>query len=81
MAEIVRGEASDVDALEPLWLAEREHQASVTAHWGELRPAEEGWARRSTDYRAILDEGGALFLARDGDALAGFLICEQEQGS
>ena len=80
MAQIVRGEASSIDALEPLWLAEREHQASVTTHWGELRPPAEGWARRSSDYRAILEEGGALFLAREGGALVGFLICEQEEG-
>ena len=68
-----------MDALEPLWLAEREHQGSVTPHWGELRPAGEGWARRSADYRAILDEGGSLLLAREGGDLAGFLICEQEE--
>ena len=76
--EIVRGGAGDVEALEPLWLALREHQGSVTAEWGDLRPADEGWGRRRKDFSDILGEGGVLLLARDGDELVGFAVAEQE---
>jgi ribosomal protein S18 acetylase RimI-like enzyme len=79
-AVIARVDASRIAELEPLWLALREHHGSVTPHWGPLRPAHESWAARRGDYEAILTEGGALFLAVDEDAIAGFAICEQEQG-
>ena len=80
MTEVVRGDASRVGELEPLWLALREHQGAVTPEWGELRPAGDGWARRRADYADILSEGGALFLAVEDGALAGYAICEQEEG-
>jgi ribosomal protein S18 acetylase RimI-like enzyme len=76
--EIVRGGPGDVEALAPLWLALREHQGSVTPEWGELRPADEGWGRRRKDFADILDEGGVLLLARDGEELVGFAVAEQE---
>ena len=79
--EIARGTKDDIASLEPLWLALREHQGSVTREWGELRPAEEGWGRRRKDFADILDEGGVLLLARDGDELAGFAVAEQEPWS
>ena len=80
MPSISRGDASRIDDLEPLFLALREHHGSVTPHWGALRPAEDAWGRRRKNYVDILDEGGALFLAIEGDDLVGFLICEQEEG-
>jgi hypothetical protein len=56
--EIVRGDASRIDRLQPLWLALREHHGSVTPEWGALRPAGESWARRRTTYADILAEDG-----------------------
>jgi ribosomal protein S18 acetylase RimI-like enzyme len=80
--DIVRGDASRIEELRPLWLALRAHHRSVTEHWGPLRSADESWQRRRADYGAILDEGGALFVAQDGGAgnPVGFAICEQEHG-
>jgi hypothetical protein len=46
MAEIIRGDASCLDALERLWQAMREDHGSVTEHWGPLRTADDSWARR-----------------------------------
>ena len=79
MPSISRGDASRIDDLKPLFLALREHHGSVTPDW-PLRNEEEAWRRRRQNYVDILDEGGVLFLATDGDDLVGFAICEQEEG-
>jgi ribosomal protein S18 acetylase RimI-like enzyme len=78
--EIIRGDASRVDALEPLWLALREHHGSVTEHWGALREPADSWQRRRQMYVDILAEGGSLHLALDGDRIVGHAICEREEG-
>ncbi|HEY8581378.1 MAG TPA: GNAT family N-acetyltransferase [Capillimicrobium sp.] len=84
MPRIVRSDASRLDDLEALWLALREHHLSVTEHWGGARDAREGWAMRRSVFGEILDEGGALLLALDGDGedapIVGFAICEREEG-
>lgn len=80
MIEVVRGDASRVDELEPLWLALREHHGSITAHWGSLRAAEQSRAQRRQTYLDILGDGGSLHLAVDGGRVVGHAICEQEEG-
>jgi ribosomal protein S18 acetylase RimI-like enzyme len=78
--EIVRSGASQIDELQPLWLALREHHASVTPAWGALRPPAESWARRRETYVDILAEGGVCFLAVEDGTVAGFALCEREEG-
>ena len=78
--EIVRGVASQIDDLHPLWLVLREYHGSITPQWGALRPAEESWARRRKTYADILAEGGSLFLAVEDAAVVGFALCEREEG-
>ena len=78
--QVVRADASRIPELEPLWRALREHQGSVTGHWGPLRTEAESWARRSATYAAILDEGGSLFLALDDGRIVGHAVCEREEG-
>jgi ribosomal protein S18 acetylase RimI-like enzyme len=79
--QVIQGDPSRIEELQPLWLALREHHASVTGHWGPLRPADESWRRRRADHEAILAEGGVLLLAvSDEDELLGYAMCEQEQG-
>lgn len=80
MIEIVRGDASRIDELEPLWCALREHQGSVTEHWGPLRPPAESWRRRRQMYADILAEDGSLHLALDRGRIVGHAICEREEG-
>ena len=80
MPTITRGDASRIDDLEPLWLALREHHGSVTEHWGPLRTPAESWRRRREHHVAILNEGGALFLAEHDGDLVGYAICEREEG-
>lgn len=82
MIRIERAGAERLDELEELWRALRDHQVAVTEHWGEARDPAEGWAMRRAVYGEILDEGGTLLLAIDDadGALAGFAICEREEG-
>jgi len=76
MIEVLRADDTDVELLRPLWNALRAHHHAVAPAFGELRPEPEGWERRAKDYRDMLEEGGALFVARDGDALVGMAICD-----
>jgi ribosomal protein S18 acetylase RimI-like enzyme len=80
MIDVLRADDTDVELLRPLWNALRAHHHDVAPEFGPLRPEPEGWERRARDYREILAEGGALFVARDGDALVGMAICEAEEG-
>jgi ribosomal protein S18 acetylase RimI-like enzyme len=80
MAEIVRGDASRIEELEPLWLALREYHGSITEEWGALRPEAESWERRRRTYSDILADGGVLYLATTDAAIAGFALCEEEEG-
>jgi ribosomal protein S18 acetylase RimI-like enzyme len=80
VTEILRGDASRIDELKPLWLALREYHGSVTPDWWTLRPEAESWDRRRQTYVDILGDGGIVFLAVDEGGLVGFAICEEEQG-
>jgi ribosomal protein S18 acetylase RimI-like enzyme len=80
VSEIVRGDASGIDELKPLWLALREYHGSVTPDSWALRPEAESWNQRRQTYVDILSDGGTLFLAVEGEALVGFAICEREEG-
>jgi ribosomal protein S18 acetylase RimI-like enzyme len=77
--EIVRGDPSHIDELQPLWHALREHHGSVTPEWGPLRPPAESWGRRRATYADVLGDGGALFLAIEDGVIVGFALCEHEQ--
>jgi ribosomal protein S18 acetylase RimI-like enzyme len=80
MIEVLRADDTDVERLRPLWNALRAHHRAVAPGFGALRPEPQGWAIRARDYREMLAEGGALFVARDGGALVGMAICEAEAG-
>jgi ribosomal protein S18 acetylase RimI-like enzyme len=72
---IVKGSASDLDSLEPLWVAvHRAHVASMP----ELAPYvsdAETWAERRVLYEAVFAKPGTvLLLAFDGDALIGYAL-------
>lgn len=79
MIEIARGDASRLDDLRPVFLALRDHHHALTPEWGPARPHDESWRRRRASYAAILDEGGSLHLALDGDRVVGLAICERHE--
>ena len=77
MTEIVRGDASRLEELRPLFMALRDHHHALTPAWGALVDDDAGWALRRATYARILDRGGSLWLALEGDRIAGYAICEE----
>jgi ribosomal protein S18 acetylase RimI-like enzyme len=76
--EITPGGLPDVDVLAPLWMAMVEHHRAVVAGRVPVRPADEAWARRRTEYVSWLEDGsGLLHLARrEGAAeVVGYAMC------
>jgi ribosomal protein S18 acetylase RimI-like enzyme len=75
VARIVKGSASDLPSLEPLWVAV--HRAHVTS-MPELAPSvsdAETWAERSALYAQVFEKPDTvLLLAYDGDALIGYAL-------
>jgi ribosomal protein S18 acetylase RimI-like enzyme len=74
-ARVVKGSASDLRSLEPLWVAvHRAHVASMP----ELAPYvsdAETWAERRALYEEVLAKPDTvLLLAFDGDALMGYAL-------
>jgi ribosomal protein S18 acetylase RimI-like enzyme len=68
--EIRRGGVDDVERLEPLWEAMREHHAGLPA-MEPVRSADDSWERRGGQYREwIGDDDHALLIAeREGDPI------------
>lgn len=67
----------DVDELEPLWNALREHHAALAPEWGAPRTREDSWALRRPEYTAWLaDPANFCLVARDGagTAVAGAVV-------
>jgi ribosomal protein S18 acetylase RimI-like enzyme len=65
--EIRRIGASELDLIEPLWNALREHHASVTPELGEPRSRRESWLRRRAEYEGWLASKDALVLLAQRD--------------
>ena len=79
---IRRLDPADIDLVEPLWNALREHHASVTAHAGAPRPRADSWARRRLQYEKWLSEPDAFILIAElGGAPAGYAMVHLRAGS
>jgi ribosomal protein S18 acetylase RimI-like enzyme len=73
-----RGAAEDVELLEPLWYALRDHHASLPEMVG-VRSPEESWARRRAQYQEWLqNEEYALFVAESSGELVGYAVVSVE---
>ena len=68
--EVRKGGLEDIDRLEPLWQALREHHVSLP-EMQPTRPQEDSWAYRSGQYREWLakDEYTLLLAERDGEPI------------
>jgi ribosomal protein S18 acetylase RimI-like enzyme len=62
-----RGGPGDIDALEPLWHALRDHHAALP-HLPPKRPPDASWAHRSNQYREWLAGPGHTLLIAERDA-------------
>jgi GNAT superfamily N-acetyltransferase len=78
--EIRRIDATELDLLEPLWNALREHHSSVTPHLGAPRPRRESWQRRRGQYEGWLVESEAFILLaeRQGRPVGYAMVCVRE---
>jgi ribosomal protein S18 acetylase RimI-like enzyme len=79
---IARLEHGDLDVLEPLWSALREHHAAVAPTNGPPRTRAESWRRRRLVYERLLrdEDSFALVACRDGDPL-GYAMVHVGDGS
>jgi ribosomal protein S18 acetylase RimI-like enzyme len=73
---------SELDLIEPLWNALREHHSSVTPDLGEPRPRSESWQRRRSQYeRWLLGPDAFLLVAeREGEPV-GYAMVQLREGS
>jgi ribosomal protein S18 acetylase RimI-like enzyme len=71
-----------LDQLEPLWRALHLHHLEVATYRPLLDDAGESWVRRRALYVRLLDDGGALFTARNenGQAL-GYAFTQTTPGA
>jgi ribosomal protein S18 acetylase RimI-like enzyme len=80
--EIRRIRANELDLLEPLWNALREHHASVTPDLGQPRSRGESWRRRRRQYETWLAEPESfVLLAERRDAPVGYAMVRVREGS
>ncbi len=74
--------ASELDLIEPLWNALREHHSSVTPDLGPPRSREESWERRRRQYEEWLGEPEAfLLLAERAEKQVGYAMVHVREGS
>jgi ribosomal protein S18 acetylase RimI-like enzyme len=72
----------DLDLVEPLWNALREHHTAVAPELGSPRPREESWRRRRAQYEAWLSETGSFILVVEGDDdVVGYAMVHLRSGS
>jgi ribosomal protein S18 acetylase RimI-like enzyme len=79
---IRRLDPADIELVEPLWNALREHHASVTPHAGAPRTRADSWARRRAQYERWLSERDAFVLVAElGGAPVGYALVHLRAGS
>ncbi len=72
----------DLDRVEPLWNALREHHAAVAPDLGPPRSREESWRRRRAQYEVWLSEPGSfLLVAERSGTLVGYAMVHRRSGS
>jgi ribosomal protein S18 acetylase RimI-like enzyme len=75
-------DASELDAVEPLWNALREHHGEVAPHLGAPRERTASWERRRAQYEAWLAEPDSfVLLAERGGAPVGYAAVRLHDGS
>jgi ribosomal protein S18 acetylase RimI-like enzyme len=74
--------AGELDRIEPLWNALREHHSSVVPSLGPPRSREQSWGFRSCQYRAWLEHPDSFLLLaeRDGKPV-GYAMVHVHDGS
>jgi ribosomal protein S18 acetylase RimI-like enzyme len=72
----------NLDRIEPLWNALREHHATVAPELGVPRSREESWQRRRAQYEVWLSEPGSFILVAECPGeLVGYAMVHLRSGS
>jgi ribosomal protein S18 acetylase RimI-like enzyme len=80
--EIRRIAMSELDLIEPLWNALREHHSSVTPDLGAPRSRRESWLRRRSQYEGWLANPETfVLLAERGEEQVGYAMVQVREGS
>jgi ribosomal protein S18 acetylase RimI-like enzyme len=80
--EIRRIGVRELDLIEPLWNALREHHSSLTSDLGEPRSRDESWRRRRCQYEEwLVDPEAFVLLAERGGAQVGYAMVHVREGS
>jgi ribosomal protein S18 acetylase RimI-like enzyme len=80
--EIRRIGVNELDLIEPLWNALREHHSSVTPNLGPPRSRRESWQRRRGQYEEWLANPEAFVLLAERDAeQVGYAMVHVREGS
>ncbi len=68
-------DSAEIELVEPLWNALREHHIAVSPALDSPRPREESWARRRAQYEGWLAEPGSFILiAEQASAPVGYAM-------
>lgn len=79
--EIVRGDASRLDEVGPLFEAMHAHHRAGGAQLLPFRPDDEAWARRRRHYESLLAAGrGHLLLAEEDGRVLGYAMVSEIGG-
>jgi ribosomal protein S18 acetylase RimI-like enzyme len=79
---ILRLEHSEIDRVEPLWSALREHHAAVAPSLGATREREDSWRRRRAQYESWLSEPDSFVLiAERTEILVAYAVVHIRTGS
>lgn len=79
---IRRLDSADIELIEPLWSALREHHARVSPHLGAPRSREDSWRRRRAQYEQWLSKPDAfVLLAELGGLPIGYAMVHLRVGS
>ena len=68
---------ADIDRLEPLWLGLHAHHRKVTPQLAPFVDDDLSWASRRRQYTDVMAGAWFGFIARDGDADVGYLLCAE----
>jgi ribosomal protein S18 acetylase RimI-like enzyme len=80
--EIRQISVGELDSIEPLWNALREHHSDVTPDLGEPRSRAESWKHRRGQYERWLSSPNAfLLVAERGGAPVGYAMVQLREGS
>jgi ribosomal protein S18 acetylase RimI-like enzyme len=73
--------SAGLDELQPLWLALHRHHLTVARYRHLVQDVQHSWQERRRWYGELLADGGAYFVAREGDTAVGYAMTQATLGA